>query len=75
MAMPFAGPPDIPADRARALQKAFMDMTDDAAFLADAEKVGIDISAIDGEKVRKLIEDATRTPPDVLAKFKKLVAE
>ncbi len=75
MALPFAGPPDIPADRAKALQGAFMDMAKDKAFLADAEKVGIDISAIDGEKVRKLIEEATRTPPDVLARFKKLVAE
>jgi tripartite-type tricarboxylate transporter receptor subunit TctC len=75
MALPFAGPPGIPADRAKALQSAFMAMTKNAAFLADAEKVGIDISAIDGEKVRKLIEDATRTPPDVVAKFKKLVSD
>jgi len=75
MALPFAGPPDIPADRARALRDGFMNMTKDPSFLADAERIGIDISAIDGEKVRKLIEDATKTPPDVLARFKKLVAE
>jgi tripartite-type tricarboxylate transporter receptor subunit TctC len=75
MALPFAGPPDIPADRAKALQDAFMAMAKEPAFLADAEKIGIDISAIDGAKVRSLIEDASRTPPDVLARFKKLVSE
>jgi hypothetical protein len=52
-----------------------MEMTKDPAFLADAQKIGIDISAIDGNAVRKLIEDASKTPPDVLARFKKLVAE
>ncbi|MDB5595070.1 MAG: family tricarboxylate transporter, receptor protein [Hyphomicrobiales bacterium] len=75
MAMPFAGPPEIPADRVKALQEGFMAMTKDPAFLADAQKIGIDISAIDGNAVRKLIEDASKTPPDVLARFKKLVAE
>lgn len=75
MAMPFAGPPDMPADRAKALQEGFMAMTKDPAFLSDAEKIGIDISAIDGAAVRKLIEDASKTPPDVLARFKKLVGE
>lgn len=75
MALPFAGPPGIPADRAKALQAAFMEMTKSPAFLADAEKVGIDISAIDGDKVRQLVEDASKTPPDVLARFKKLVSE
>jgi tripartite-type tricarboxylate transporter receptor subunit TctC len=75
MALPFAGPPGIPADRANALQHAFMDMAKTPAFLADAEKIGIDISPIDGQKVHQLIENASRTPPDVIERFKKLVSE
>lgn len=75
MALPFAGPPNLPAERAQALRAGFMQMTADPAFLADAEKVGIDISAISGERVRELIQTAAKTSPDVIARFKKLVAE
>jgi tripartite-type tricarboxylate transporter receptor subunit TctC len=37
MAIPFAAPPGVPADRANALQDAFMKMTSDPDYLADAE--------------------------------------
>ena len=48
MALPFAAPPGIPADRAKALQSAFMAMCRDTAFVDEAEKLGIDMSPIDG---------------------------
>jgi len=41
MALPFAAPPDIPAERAKALQSAFMAMCRDKAFVDEAEKLGI----------------------------------
>jgi tripartite-type tricarboxylate transporter receptor subunit TctC len=72
MALPFAGPPGIPADRANALQHAFKAMAETPAFLADAEKIGIDISPIDGQKVHQLIEDASPKSPAVIQRFKKL---
>src|SRR5215813_7852538 len=50
----FAAPPDIPKDRAKALQSAFMAMCRDAGFVEEAEKLGIDMSAIDGEAILKL---------------------
>ena len=75
MALPFAAPPGVPADRAAALKAAFMKTMADPAFLDDAKKIGIDVSAIDGDAVRKLIVDAGATPKDVLARFKTLVGE
>jgi len=50
MALPFAAPPDLPADRARALRSGFMAMCQDQVFIDEAEQLGIDMSPIgDGE--------------------------
>src|SRR5262245_47663750 len=46
LSRPFAAPPDVPPDRAKALQAAFMATHKDPAYLAEAEKLGIDVSAI-----------------------------
>lgn len=75
MAMPFAAPAGIPADRAKALQAAFMQTMRDADFLADAKKTNIDVSAIDGAEIVKLIEGASKTPQNVLKRFKDMVGE
>jgi tripartite-type tricarboxylate transporter receptor subunit TctC len=75
MAMPFAGPPDMPADRTHALQQAFMTMTRNQAFLDDAKKIGIEVSPIDGDAILALITQASHTPRDVLDQFQKLNGE
>jgi tripartite-type tricarboxylate transporter receptor subunit TctC len=66
MALPFVAPPQLPPEREKALQDAFMKMVADKAFLDDAGKVNIDISAIDGKAVKQLIERAVATPRDVV---------
>ena len=55
MALPFAAPPGIPADRAKALQSAFMDMSRDKEFVAEAEKIGIDMSPLDGAGILQML--------------------
>src|SRR5271169_2022981 len=55
MALPIAAPPDLPADRAKALQSAFMEMSRDPAFVTDAQKLGLGVSPIDGDAVVRLI--------------------
>ena len=72
MALPFVAPPDIPADRAQALQSGFMAMTQDAAFLEDAAKLQLDISPVDAKDLRALIEKSQKTPPDVIARYNSL---
>jgi tripartite-type tricarboxylate transporter receptor subunit TctC len=74
MALPIAAPPDLPPDRAKALQTAFMDMSRDSAFVADAQKLGLDVSPIDGGAVIKLIAQMAATPKDVIAQFNEMVA-
>jgi tripartite-type tricarboxylate transporter receptor subunit TctC len=69
MALPFVAPPGIPADRAQALQAAFMVMCRDAAFLDEARKLGFDMSPIDGDAVLKLIARLAATAKDVVARY------
>jgi tripartite-type tricarboxylate transporter receptor subunit TctC len=73
LSRPYAAPPDVPPDRARALQEAFMATHKDPAYLADAEKVGIEVSPIDSEAIRKLIEQIARTPADQLRRIENLI--
>jgi tripartite-type tricarboxylate transporter receptor subunit TctC len=75
MALPFAAPPGIPPDRAKALQTAFMDMTRDKEFVAEADKIGIDMSPIDGAGVLKMLAATAATPKDVIARYTAIVAE
>jgi tripartite-type tricarboxylate transporter receptor subunit TctC len=72
MALPFVAPPDIPPDRAQALQAAFMAMGRDEAFLDDAKRLGLDISPIDSAAIGKLLERAAATPRDVIDRFNEI---
>ncbi len=73
ISLPFAAPPGVPADRAAALQAAFMKMCQDPAVLAEAEKIGIEMSPIDAAAVTQAIEHAAATPRDVIARYNKLI--
>ena len=75
LSRPYAAPPDVPADRAKALQDAFMATHKDPAYLAEAEKVGIEVSPISGEEIRRLIDKIAKTPADQLKRIEKLIAE
>src|SRR5579862_5454697 len=73
ISLPFAAPPGVPADRAKALETAFMAMCRDPAVLDDAEKLGIEMSPIDGETVLKSIARAAATPREVIERYNALV--
>ena len=72
LSRPFAGPPDIPASRAQALQKAFMAMCNDADFLAEAKKLRVDISPVSGTDVLRLIDRLAASPPSVMEHMRKI---
>jgi tripartite-type tricarboxylate transporter receptor subunit TctC len=66
MARPFAAPPALPADRLKALRKAFNDTMKDKAFLDDAEKQKLDINPMTGEEIAKIVDDLYQTPQDIV---------
>jgi tripartite-type tricarboxylate transporter receptor subunit TctC len=63
---PFLGPPGIPADRATALQAAFMTTMKDKDFLAEAAKAKLEITPLGGAAVQKIIEESAKTDPAIL---------
>jgi tripartite-type tricarboxylate transporter receptor subunit TctC len=73
LSRPFAAPPGIPADRAAALQKAFMETHKDPEYLKDAERLGIDVSPIDGNEVLKLIDSIANVPPEQMKSVEKFI--
>jgi tripartite-type tricarboxylate transporter receptor subunit TctC len=68
MGRPFLAPPGVPADRAAALRKAFMDTMTDKEFLAQAEQAKMEINPVSGEDVEALIKEAYATPAAVAKK-------
>jgi tripartite-type tricarboxylate transporter receptor subunit TctC len=66
MGRPFAAPPGVPADRAQALRRAFDATLKDPAFLAEAEKLKLEVNPVNGEDLTKLIVDLYATPKDIV---------
>ena len=62
------GPPGIPADRADALRKAFMEAMKDKDFLAEAEKGKMEVNPVPGDRVQALVKEIYSTPPEIAQK-------
>jgi tripartite-type tricarboxylate transporter receptor subunit TctC len=67
MGRPFLAPPAVPADRVTALRKAFMETLRDREFLAESEKMKLEINPVSGDEVQKIVQDVYRTPKPVAA--------
>jgi tripartite-type tricarboxylate transporter receptor subunit TctC len=66
--------PQVPAERVTALRQAFMAMTRDAAFKAEAEKLNIVLNPMPGEDLQKMIGELGLYPPELLERTRQLVA-
>lgn len=67
---PFLTTPEVPAERAQALRKAFAATMADPAFLAEGNKTKIDIKPISGARLTEIVNELINTPPDVVARAK-----
>jgi tripartite-type tricarboxylate transporter receptor subunit TctC len=72
LARPVVAPPDVPSDRAQALQAAFRATSQDPEFLADAAKLQLEVSPVLADDAAKLIDNLAHTPPDVLQRLRDL---
>ena len=66
LSKPFVAPPGVPADRAKALQQAFLAANADPEYIEEAKKLGIDISPIDEAVVHKILDTISQAPADLL---------
>jgi tripartite-type tricarboxylate transporter receptor subunit TctC len=70
---PFAAPPDVPAERAKALQDAFVAVHKDAQYLEEAEKLRLEVSPIGSRNVLDTIDRIAAAPPYVLDYLRRLM--
>jgi tripartite-type tricarboxylate transporter receptor subunit TctC len=66
MARPFVSPPDIPAARLKALQEAFDRTMKDPDFLADAERMKLDVNPVTGAEIAEIVKKLYAAPKEVL---------
>ena len=74
-ARPFAAPPDIPADRKAALIAAFEQTMRDPEFLAEAQKLSMDVNPLSANAVSDLIAELYATPKPVVEKAAQAMAK
>jgi tripartite-type tricarboxylate transporter receptor subunit TctC len=72
---PIFAPPNIPEERVQALREAFMATMQDPDFLADAERLELEITAVSGEEVQRLVEESYDTSPEVVARISEIIGE
>ena len=67
---PYFVPPGVPPARVDALRRAFDATMKDKDFLADAEKMKLEIDPLTGEEVAAVIEQVSRTSPETAARVR-----
>jgi tripartite-type tricarboxylate transporter receptor subunit TctC len=70
---PYLMPPNVPADRVAIMRKALEDTFKDPGFMADANHMALGVNLPrTGAQIQKMLDDAYRTPPNVVARLRKL---
>jgi tripartite-type tricarboxylate transporter receptor subunit TctC len=67
---PFFMPPQVPAERVAAVRRAFDAAVRDPAYVAEAEKLKIDVDPLSGEEVAALVEQVSRTPAETVTRVR-----
>jgi tripartite-type tricarboxylate transporter receptor subunit TctC len=67
---PFFLPPNVPAPRLEALRRAFDATMKDPAYLAEADKLKIEVDPLSGEEVTALVEQVSRTPAETVGRVR-----
>jgi tripartite-type tricarboxylate transporter receptor subunit TctC len=75
IARPFAAPPDIPADRKAALTGAFELTMRDGEFLAEAQKLSMDVNPLGAKAVSDLINELYATPKPLVERAAQAMAK
>jgi tripartite-type tricarboxylate transporter receptor subunit TctC len=65
---PFFTPPEVPADRVAALRKAFAATMKDPEYIAEGNRVRLDMNPLSAERVTELVNATINAPPNVVAK-------
>ena len=69
----YSLPPQVPEQRLRTLQKAFISTLKDPQLLAEAEKSKLEIDPIDGPGIEKMVHGLYEIEPAVVSRVKQLL--
>ena len=72
---PFLAPPDVPADRVKALRDAFDATLKDKEFLIDAERRRVEINLVTGAEVDQLLKTSAAAPKAVIDAVKEALGQ
>jgi tripartite-type tricarboxylate transporter receptor subunit TctC len=75
LARPYVAPPNMPPERTRVLRDAFMATMRDPEFIADTQRLQLNIDATSGAEMERVVGDAYALPPAVIAKVRKALAD
>ena len=70
---PYLAPPDLAADRVKALRAAFDGTLKDTEFLAEAEKLKFDLRPLGADETAKIVRETIEVPPAVAEKAKEIL--
>jgi tripartite-type tricarboxylate transporter receptor subunit TctC len=65
---PFFTTPDVPIERLAALRGAFDSVMVDKDFLADADKLKLEVTPVDGRTVEALVNEIYASPTEIVTK-------
>lgn len=71
---PIFAPPNVPAERVKALRAAFDAMVKDEKFLADAKKLNLDVEPVSGEELQKIVSEIIDAPKEVKKRLTDVLA-
>jgi len=69
----YLAPPDVPDAQVKILRDAFALMLRDRIFLAEAERMAIEISPQSGEDIERVVESLSTAPQNVVARLKEMM--
>jgi tripartite-type tricarboxylate transporter receptor subunit TctC len=70
---PFAMPPGVPEDRVAVMRKAFDAVVKDETFLSEAKRMDLDIDALTGAEMHKLLDELYALPTEVVELARKSI--
>jgi tripartite-type tricarboxylate transporter receptor subunit TctC len=74
MGRPLVAPPGLDPAVVAALRRGFAETMRDPGFIADCEKINLEINFVSGEDVQALMQQISALPESVIAEARKIVA-
>ena len=66
-------PPNVPADRVKALRDGFWAAMQDKEFLEEADKAKLEITPVKGDEIQQLVVESYKVAPEIAKKAGELI--